>query len=110
MSNATIKATNSNNYYYELLPCWNVDTEFIYIFKSFILKNDAYHFFTQFRESQLSGKILYEDLPILKQVGLARILMALSCTDLRWNELISWTTILNEKDLDNKSINKLDFF
>ena len=102
MSNATIKATNSNNYYYELLPRWNVDTEFIYIFKSFILKNDAYHFFTQFRESQLSGKILYEDLP--------RILMALSCTDLRWNELISWTTILNEKDLDNKSINKLDFF
>ena len=66
--------------------------------------------FIQLRQSQVSGKILCEDLPVVKELDLARILMPLSCADLRWNELISTNAILNGKDLDNQSINTMDLF
>ena len=55
-------------------------------------------------------KFLFEVLAMVKQLELPTFLMTLSCADLHWNELSSITAQLNDENLDDNDIDKMDFF
>ena len=58
--------------------------------KSFIAKDDAYHFLSTTKGTPAYWeKFLYEVLAMVKQLGLAKFFMTLSYADLHWNELLS---------------------
>ena len=79
--------------------------------KSFIVKDEAYHFMSTIKGTPAYWKkFLYEVLAMVKQLGLPTFFMTLSCADLHWNELISIIATLNKEKITEDDINNMDFF
>ena len=79
--------------------------------KSFVVKDDAYHFMNTIKGTPAYWeKFLYEVLAMVKQLGLPTFFMALSCADLHWNELISVISSLNGNKITDADIDSMDFF
>ena len=65
--------------------------------KSFIVKDETYHFMNRIKGTPAYWKkFLYEVLVMVKQLGVHTFFMTLSCADLYWNELISVIATLNK--------------
>ena len=63
---------------------------------SFIAKDEGYNFMNPVKGTPAYWKIfLFEVLAMVKQLGLPTFFMTLSCTDLRWNELVLIISKLN---------------
>lgn len=78
--------------------------------KAFIVKDDTYHFMSTIKETAAYWERFPCDvLVMVKQLGLPTFFMILSCADLHWNELISIFARFNGEDLNNESINAMDF-
>ena len=73
--------------------------------KDFVAKDQALNFM---KELQLIEKDLSQVLALVKQLGTPTFFLTLSCTDLRWNEIVTITTKLNEADFDISSLSYLD--
>ena len=79
--------------------------------KSFIVKDEAYHFISTIKGTPAYWKkFLYEVLAMVKQLGLPTFFMTLSCADLHWNELISIAAILNKERMKEADVYNMDFF
>ena len=79
--------------------------------KSFVVKDEAYHFMNTIKGTPAYWKkFLYEVLAMVKQLGLPTFFMTLSCADLHWNELISVISTLNGNKTTDADIDSMEFF
>ena len=74
--------------------------------KSFIAKEECFNFMNPSKGTAAYWKrFLFEALAMVKQLGLT-----LSCTDLRWNELVSiMSKLIGENLTDEQSNNMIHF-
>ena len=64
----------------------------------------------QLREPQLTVEFFFVVLAMVKQLGLPRFFMTLSCAVLHWNELISIIARLNGEDIDKEVLMLWTYF
>ena len=79
--------------------------------KSFIAKDEGFNFMNPIKGTPAYWKrFLFEVLAMVKQLGLPTYFMTLSCADLRWYELLSIISKLNEGNLTDEKINNMTYF
>ena len=77
----------------------------------FLTTDDAYQFMDNIKDTPAYWKkFLFEVLAIVKQLGLPTFFMTLSCTDLRWDDLISIIGSLRGENLHDEDIQNMNFF
>ena len=79
--------------------------------KSFIAKDEGFNFMNSVKGTPAYWKkILFEVMAMVKQLGLQTFFVTLSCTDLRWNELLAIISRLNGESLSEEDINDISYF
>ena len=77
--------------------------------KDFIASNQAFSFMNTIKGTPAYWKrFKSEVLAMVKQLGIPTFFFALSCTDLRWNEILAIIRKLNEADFDISSLSYHD--
>ena len=78
--------------------------------KQFIASDETFRFMSAIEGTLAYRKIfLHEVLTIFKQFGLPTFCLTLSCTDLRWNELVSIISKLDSASLNEEDIQKMSY-
>ena len=69
--------------------------------KDFLASDQAFTFVNTIKGTPASWKMFkLEVLEMVKQIGIPTFFLALSCADLRWNEILAIIRKLNEADFD----------
>ena len=73
--------------------------------KDFLANDQAFSFMNTTKETPAYWKrFMSEVLAMVKQLGIPTFFLTLSCTDLRWNEILAIIRKVNEADFDISSL------